>query len=262
MVRKYVAEKQKTREALYIKSINGNIDSIIKEHIKALALKRKQTVKYDDYGNVIYGKWLIEIDYFINHVLSKDITIRNILSSENNFQANNIEKLINKKATRKSKKAYELWKKLPKRLDIHEKIKLAVDLYSENELLKEHSVDKDYNNIDIENLTPFEFEHYCADILKANGWKNARVTQASGDQGIDIVAEYGDLKAVFQCKKYSSPVGNKAVQEIIAGKQFSQADIASVVSNVSYTQSAKQLAQTTGVHLLHYSELRYFSEKL
>lgn len=87
-------------------------------------------------------------------------------------------------------------------------------------------------------------------------------TPASGDQGIDVIASYGNVKAVFQCKKYAQPVGNGAVQEIVAGKQFERADIAAVVSNATFTTSAKQLASTTGVHLLHYSELQGFAEKL
>ncbi len=70
------------------------------------------------------------------------------------------------------------------------------------------------------------------------------------------------MKAVFQCKKYAQPVGNGAVQEIAAGKQHEQADIAAVVSNATYTPSAKQLAGTTGVYLLHYSELHGFADKL
>lgn len=115
--------------------------------------------------------------------------------------------------------------------------------------------------VNIDNLNPIEFEHYCAEMLRNDGW-DARVTQASGDQGIDVIATYGNAKAVFQCKKYAQPVGNGAVQEIAAGKQFEQADIAAVVTNATFTPSAKQLAGTTGVHLLHYSELQGFAEKL
>lgn len=115
--------------------------------------------------------------------------------------------------------------------------------------------------VNIDSLDPIEFEHYCADMLRNDGW-DARVTQASGDQGIDVIANYGNVKAVFQCKKYGQPVGNGAVQEIAAGKQHEQADIAAVVSNATFTPSAKQLAGTTGVYLLHYSELQGFAEKL
>ncbi len=73
---------------------------------------------------------------------------------------------------------------------------------------------------------------------------------------------FSNCKAVFQVKKYSNPVGNKAVQEIVAGKQFEKADIAAVVTNNTYTASAKQIANSTGVYLLHYSELPDFAEKL
>lgn len=116
-------------------------------------------------------------------------------------------------------------------------------------------------SVNIDSLNPIEFEHFCADMLRNDGW-DARVTQASGDQGIDVIATFGNVKAVFQCKKYAQPVGNGAVQEIAAGKQHEQADIAAVVSNATFTASAKQLAGTTGVHLLHYSELQGFAEKL
>lgn len=116
-------------------------------------------------------------------------------------------------------------------------------------------------SVDFESLDPIQFEHHCSDILTSYGWKS-RTTKGSGDQGIDIIATYNGVKAVFQCKKYSQPVGNGAVQEIIAGKVFEQAHVAAVVSNATFTPSAKQLASTAGVHLLHFSELPQFAERL
>lgn len=118
-----------------------------------------------------------------------------------------------------------------------------------------------HDTVNVDLLTPEEFEHYCGDLLRQSGW-NARVTKASGDQGIDVIALYGNVKAVLQCKKYSQPVGNAAVQEIIAGKAFEQAHVAVVVSNAPFTPSAKQLAATTGVYLLHFSELPKFAVRL
>ncbi|NOS73698.1 MAG: restriction endonuclease [Methyloglobulus sp.] len=118
-----------------------------------------------------------------------------------------------------------------------------------------------FPTLDFEQMTPIDFEHYCAGILRNNGWQT-KVTKGSGDQGVDIVSEHGDIKAVFQCKKYSNPVGNKAVQEIIAGKHFEQADFATVVSNAQFTASAKQIANIAGVKLLHYSELDNFAREL
>ncbi len=101
---------------------------------------------------------------------------------------------------------------------------------------------------------PVGYEIYCSDILKENGW-DSRTTKGSGDQGVDIIAEKDGIKAVIQCKRYSAPVGNKAVQEIIAGRIFEMADIAAVVSTSSYTSSAQVLAQSAGVLLLHHSEI-------
>ncbi|MEI7839891.1 MAG: restriction endonuclease [Methylococcaceae bacterium] len=113
----------------------------------------------------------------------------------------------------------------------------------------------------LDDVSPIDFEHQCADLLNQTGW-TARVTQASGDQGIDVIATYENVKAVFQVKKYSQPVGNSAVQEIIAGKAFEQAHVAAVVTNSTFTASAKKLANATGVFLLHYSELPDFAEEL
>lgn len=107
---------------------------------------------------------------------------------------------------------------------------------------------------DVESLDPIEFEQYCAEVLSRHGW-NARSTQGSGDQGIDVIAEKNGQRVVIQCKLYSKPVGNGAVQEIIAGKAFEAADIACVVSNQPYTKSAQQLAAATGVRLLSHRDL-------
>jgi hypothetical protein len=107
---------------------------------------------------------------------------------------------------------------------------------------------------DIAGMSPLDFESFCATLLTGSGW-SAVITKASGDQGVDIVARKKAKKAVFQCKLYSSPVGNKAVQEILAGKAYESADLAFVVSNADYTPAAVELAAATGVRLVHYSEL-------
>jgi len=102
--------------------------------------------------------------------------------------------------------------------------------------------------------TGAEYEQYCAEILRKAGWK-ARVTAATGDQGADIVAERHGRRVILQCKLYSKPVGNKAVQEVVSAKIHEQADEAVVVSNTTFTKSARQLANTTGARLLHHDEL-------
>lgn len=122
-------------------------------------------------------------------------------------------------------------------------------------MLFEYEIKKEKQVISFHNsMSPYEYEHYCAQLLNKSNWQT-RVTQASGDQGVDIIATKNGKKIAVQCKLYGLPVGNKAVQEVFAAKQHIDADYAMVVTNSSFTKSAKELANTTGVMLLHHSEL-------
>ena len=103
-------------------------------------------------------------------------------------------------------------------------------------------------------LTPRQFEQHCADTLAARGW-TVSVGRGSGDQGVDVLARKGGRKVVLQCKLYNRPVGNKAVQEALAGRGYAGADGAAVVSNAAYTAAAHALAARVGVLLLHVSDL-------
>jgi len=103
-------------------------------------------------------------------------------------------------------------------------------------------------------MSPEDFERYCAAVLRERKW-DARVTPPSGDQGVDIVADKRGLRIVVQCKKYSKPVGNRAVQEIVAGIAHQDAQRGVVVATSGYTSSAKRLAASNAVLLLHHSEL-------
>jgi restriction system protein len=103
-------------------------------------------------------------------------------------------------------------------------------------------------------MDPIDYEQMVADSLTDLGWVT-RLTKASGDQGIDVIAEMRGKRVVIQCKRYASPIGNSAVQEAFAGKSFEDADYAAVVTNAEFTRSARQLADTTQVILLHHDEL-------
>lgn len=257
----YLNRKNKKEKDKKIILINKSIDRMIAKHIKALSVRKKQLTKIDSYGNIIDKDWQEEINYFIDKTLKRDYEINILLGWKDTFSKLQSGKNFTHESFEVMRQTthYKEWEGFPDRFDIQQKIEWAVSKYDESEKL--NGADTQFSNVDIEQLSPIAFEHYCADILNANGWQ-ARVTQASGDQGIDIIASFNGIEAVFQCKKYSSPVGNKAVQEVIAGKQFSRASVAAVVSSAAFTPSAKQLADTTGVYLLHYSELGGFTEKI
>lgn len=103
-------------------------------------------------------------------------------------------------------------------------------------------------------MSPIEFEHFCAERLRMDGW-DASVTQASADQGADIIARYGKRSVAVQCKQYSKPVGNSAVQEVVAARAHYATSHAAVIANIGFTPAARKLAETNGVHLLHHDEI-------
>ncbi len=112
----------------------------------------------------------------------------------------------------------------------------------------------------MKNLTPEEYEKYCFSIFRLAGW-SGKTTPRTGDQGADLVCESGGFRVVVQCKQYSKPVGNSAVQEVLAVRVFYEAALAAVVTNTSFTKSAIELARRTSVHLLHHSEVREWAKK-
>ena len=108
---------------------------------------------------------------------------------------------------------------------------------------------------------PWEFERQCAEVLERTGWQT-QLTAKTGDQGIDVIAQKAGVKCVLQCKLYSQPVGNSAVQEITAGRDYEQADYAAVVATAGFTKSAYALARSTNVMLLDFSELGSLDSKI
>lgn len=105
-----------------------------------------------------------------------------------------------------------------------------------------------------------DFEYWCARQLEKQGWR-ANVSKASGDQGVDIEAWRGEFCVAVQCKRYNQPIGNKAVQEVFAGKQHRNANAAAIIGTGGFTKSAIELATATNVKLFDAEEIGFFSER-
>lgn len=103
-------------------------------------------------------------------------------------------------------------------------------------------------------MSPVEYEGFVAQVLREFGW-DASMTVASGDQGVDVLARKGLFRLVIQCKLYSGTVGNAAVQEAIAAREWESATHAAVVSNAGFSRSAQDLAHKSGVFLWHHDQL-------
>ncbi len=101
----------------------------------------------------------------------------------------------------------------------------------------------------LDGMEGHRFEYACADILKMNGFKNVKVTQGSGDYGVDIIAYKNGKKYAVQCKRYSHKLDNKPIQEVKAGLAYYHCDIGAVMTNQYFTEPAKELARINSVKL-------------
>lgn len=125
---------------------------------------------------------------------------------------------------------------------------------------------KDSNNIErtmlnMDDMDGYQFERFCADVLRKNGFEKVDVTQGSGDHGTDILAEKDDITYAIQCKCYSSDIGNAAVQQAHTGKSIYHRDIAVVLTNRYFTTQAIEEAETLGVKLWNRDKLISMIEK-
>ena len=112
--------------------------------------------------------------------------------------------------------------------------------YSRNKYIASNGIDY---------MDGHDFEYWCADLLRYNGFTNITVTCGSGDQGVDIIAYKNGYKYAIQCKRYSKKLGNKPVQEVNTGKTIYGCQCAAVMTNSYFTPGAVSAARAVGVML-------------
>lgn len=100
------------------------------------------------------------------------------------------------------------------------------------------------------------FEHWCASVLTKNHFENVKVTPASGDHGVDVLAVKDGIHYAIQCKCYSGDLGNTPIQEVYAGKEMYKCQVGVVMTNRYFTAGAKQLAEQTRVLLWDRDKLK------
>jgi restriction system protein len=105
------------------------------------------------------------------------------------------------------------------------------------------------------------FEFFCADILLIEGYTNIKVTKASADNGVDIMAEKDGQDYIVQCKCLSHTCSNKAVQEIVSAKTIYKSKKMIVMCNRTFSMSATILANTNKVELYNIGRIRHVLDK-
>jgi restriction system protein len=220
----YIIERQRRKRE--DQTLDSIVERATREHVRTLRIQLNQLKVTDAYGNTDATKANQHIFYFINSFIFRDLKS---MGFDPSIYATDPNKL----------------------LQIHHQI---------TNILIEHIKENPGHSLD-DVRTGIEYEYFCMHILEDNGWL-VITTPVTGDQGADLIAANDGNRVVVQCKFYSKPVGNKAVQEAYAAKGFQQADYAAVVSNAAFTPSARQLASTNGVFLLHHDDLSKLKEIL
>lgn len=199
---------------------------LIQQHKITLARKKKTLVRADDYGVIHTDDWEREKGYFLQNVVFPQLGLPGLESTQE------VALLEDRFADS------------PVCWDLDALIETAVN---DCDVPAFYSDESSINSGE-------DYELFCAHLLESGGWIT-RLTPVTGDQGVDIVAEKDAYVIAVQCKYVSSTVGNQAVQQALAGKHFVGADSAVVVTNSSFTRSAKDLAAASDVLLLHHSQL-------
>lgn len=117
--------------------------------------------------------------------------------------------------------------------------------------------------IDVDTMDGTTFEHFCADLLRVNGWTDVRVTRGSGDHGIDITAEKDDIKWGFQCKRWNgTKVDAVAVGQTYKGKAIYKCDMVVIITTSTLTAQAESEAKQLDIKVWGRGKIRQLMDKL
>lgn len=95
----------------------------------------------------------------------------------------------------------------------------------------------------LDDMEGHDFEMFCARLLENRGFEEVEVTKGSGDYGVDILAEKEGVTYAIQCKRYTAPVGVKAIQEAYAGRDYYDRMVGAVLTNQYFTAPAVEAAK-------------------
>jgi restriction system protein len=106
------------------------------------------------------------------------------------------------------------------------------------------------------NLDEADFEKLNYRLFEAMGYKVEHIGHPK-DQGGDLIINKGPERIVVQAKRYlNQAVGNKAVQEAVAARNYYNCNGAIVVASSDFTQEAIALARANNTQLISKKELQ------
>jgi len=184
--------------------------------------------------------FVIRISNKIGKNITKESVIKELLKIEYTYGMETSSYIVSKVLDKfnikyDSEELDELIEKIQKEIELED---FEENLGSSNKKVLE----------DFSGLSGYKFEEYLKNLFKQLGYRVLK-TNLSGDQGADLIIADDGEKVVVQTKKYEGNVSNKAIQEIVASKNYYRADRCMVVTNSSFTKSAIDLALSNKVEL-------------
>jgi restriction system protein len=102
---------------------------------------------------------------------------------------------------------------------------------------------------DVDEMDGSQFEEHVAALLERQGYR-VELNGASGDLGVDLIAQRGEERIAVQVKRQSRPVSRRAVSDAVAGTAHYGCTASMVVTNHYFTAGAAELAASTGCELV------------
>jgi HJR/Mrr/RecB family endonuclease len=117
---------------------------------------------------------------------------------------------------------------------------------------RRYKAKNDWNNIcaidlaTIDRMTGHEFEQYISQLMTQQGYYT-KVTKGSGDNGVDIIAEFNGVRWAVQCKRQVNNVSPDAIRDVVAATQSTlfNCSRSMVVTNNYYSKASTQYGKST-----------------
>ena len=103
----------------------------------------------------------------------------------------------------------------------------------------------------LERMQPAKFEHLVRDLLEEMGYEDVRVTGASGDRGVDVVAtiQFGitTITEVVQVKRHRNTIGRQVLDQFRGALHYHKAIRGTLISLSSFSRGCQEAAISPGV---------------
>ena len=212
---------------------------------------KEKIVEKDDFIDINSSILNININKFVNSTNDDELAFKvideinsNIVLYKKYLSINDVLDILIY-----SRKYIDIINEVKKQQALKEKERILNGCFEEEKKINNNLLD--YSNI----TNGYDFEAFVVNVYKMLGYNVEGVTSKSGDQGADVIIEKDNIKYAIQVKYYNNPVGNKAIQEVVAAKSFYKTDKAMVVTNSTFTPQAITLANANDVLLVDGNKL-------